>query len=121
VKLKFWILGVKRSKEVLIPFDIEVRMQTTLHQHACTAELDRLIDPFADLLDRMDVRIRLSRTPIERAKRANYIANVRVINIAVDDVRDDIGRVVLHPDLVRGKADPHKIVRFEQCRAVIAR
>ena len=68
----------------------------------------------------MDVSVRLSRPAVKRAERADDVADVRVIDVAVDDVRDDIGRVVPHPDLVRGQADTDKIVRFQQRGAVVS-
>src|SRR4030095_10089629 len=69
----------------------------------------------------MDVRIGLSRQSIELTKRADNVANIGVINVAVDDVRHNVGRIMSHPDLMRGEADSHKIVRFEQCRTVVTR
>src|SRR6187402_1546942 len=114
MKLKPRILCMQRGQQVLVPLDVEVWVQAALHKYAGTAKLDRLINSLADLLDRMNVRIRLSWAPIERTEGADYIANVGVINVAVDDVCDNIRRIVPHPDLMRGEADPHKIVRFEQ-------
>ena len=91
VKLKFRIFCVQRAQQLLVPLDIKIRMQAALHQHAGAAESDRLVDPFADLVDRMHVRVGLARPAIKRAERADDVADVRVIDVAVDDVGDDVG------------------------------
>src|SRR5688500_133807 len=69
----------------------------------------------------MNISVRLPGPAVERAERADDVADVCVIDVAVDDVRDDIGRVLPHPDLVGREPDPHKIVRFQKRRAVLGR
>ena len=110
---------MQRAQQVLVPLDIKIRMQPALHQHTSAAEGYGLVDPLLDLFDRMNVGIRLPRPTIERAEGADYIADVRVIYVAIDDVRDDVGRVVPHADLVCGESDSNEVVRFEKRGAVV--
>ncbi len=67
----------------------------------------------------MHVRVGLSGPAIERAKRADDVTHIRVIDVAVDDVCDDIARVFSLADLVCGKPNADKIFRFEQDRAIV--
>src|SRR5687768_11314560 len=66
----------------------------------------------------MNVCIRFSGATIESAERADDVADVCVINVAVDYVCDDIRRVVPHADLVRGEADAYEIPGVEELRTV---
>ena len=84
-------------------------MQPALHQHAGTAEGDRFVDTFLNLLHRMNVRVRLSGPPIECAEGAHDVANVGVIDVAVDDVRNNVAGIFTLTDLVSGEADADKI------------
>lgn len=69
----------------------------------------------------MYVRVRLAGPPIECAEGAHDVANVGVIDVAVDDVRDDIAGIFTLTDLVSREADADKIVRFEQCGTIVGR
>ena len=101
MQLELWILRVQSSKQVFVPFDIKIRMQTALHQHAGAAELDRFVDAFFDLFDRMDICVWFARPPIECAKGADHVTNVGIIDVAVDDVSYNITRILALADLVR--------------------
>ena len=56
---------------------------------------------FADLLEGEDVALRVTRGPVERAERAAVDADVRVVDVPVDLVRDAPGRVEPAPHGVR--------------------
>jgi hypothetical protein len=64
-------------------------MQTSLHQNAGAAQGDRFIDLFTDFVYRAHVGIGRAGPAIKRAEGADDVADVRVIDVAVDDVRDD--------------------------------
>ena len=71
-------------------------------------ERNRLVYLVANFFDRAHVSIRCAGSPIEGAERADHVADVRVIDVAIDDVRDD--RIaVLSPSLFGGK--PAKLSR----------
>ena len=62
----------------------------------------------------MNVRVGLARPPVKCTESADDVADVRVVDVAVDDVGDNVGGIFSHADLVRGEADADKIVRFEK-------
>src|SRR5262245_51492931 len=105
------------SQQVFVPLDSKIGMQAALHQHAGTAEGDRLIDLMANLVERTDVGVGCSRPAVERAERANYIANVRVIDVAVDDVGDDVVGMTTLANFVGGDANARQFLRLKQSRA----
>ncbi len=111
---------MQRPQQIFVPLDIKVRMQPALHQHAGAAEGDGFVDPLLDLFDRMNVGVRLSGPSVKSTEGTDDIADICVIDVAVDDVCDHVGRVLTHPDLVRGQADTDKIVRFQQLGAVVS-
>ena len=117
VQLKSRILFTQRAQQIFVPLDAEVRMQSTLHQHAGAAERDRLVDLLADLVERADVSVGRAGTAIERAEGADDVADVRVVDVAIDDVGDDVVRVAARAYLVSRDAHPRDVVRFEQRRA----
>src|SRR6185369_7819000 len=92
-------------------------MQTALHQHARAAERDRLVNLRADLLECADVSVGRAGSTIERAERTDDVADVRVVDIAIDDVGDDVVRMTARAYLVSGSAHPGDVVRFEELRA----
>jgi len=85
-------------------------MKSALHQNARAAERDCFVNPFADFLNRMNVCVGLSRSAVKRAKRADNVADVSVIDVAVNDVSYDIRRIFPNPNFVRRKPDADKIV-----------
>src|ERR1044072_5652998 len=105
MKLKRWIFWMKRTQQVFVPFDAEVGMQSTLHQNSGTAKRNRLIDLLADFFECANVSIRRARPAIGRTARAQHVADVGVVNIAVDDVSDDVVRVSTLANSVGGHAD----------------
>ncbi len=96
------------AQHLLVPLDFQIRMQASLHQHARTAELDRLANLVVDRVEVEDVtffrRRALERT-VKRTEGAVFGAEIGVVNIAVDDVGDHAfgmkfaaNRIRFHPD-----------------------
>src|ERR1700756_1582253 len=78
-------------QHLFMPIDFEVRMQTALHQHACAAEFDRLANLFVNRVELENIsffRLRSLQRTIERAEGAVLGTEVRVINVAINDVSD---------------------------------
>ena len=71
-----------------------------LHQDLHAAQRLGLVDLRADLLERQRVAFAVLRPPVERAEAAVGDADVRVVDVAVDDVRDDVVRVLRVADAV---------------------
>ena len=69
-----------------------VRVVAALQQQLAAAERDRLFDLPEDLVEPERVALRRSDGPIERAELAARDADVRVVDVAVDDVGDDAVR-----------------------------
>src|SRR5437588_7769658 len=68
-------------------------MNTALHQYAGTTERNGFFDLFMDDVIRENIRFPIPLHAIERAEGAEFFANVGVIDIAIDDVTDDIIRM----------------------------
>ena len=64
-------------------------MMPALHQNLCPAERDGLLDLAVHLIVRDDVGVGVLFRPIKRAELAIDVADVGVIDIAVNDVGDD--------------------------------
>src|SRR5436305_5208611 len=99
-------------------------MQTALHQHACSADLDRFSNFFVNRFEIEDVPFRsqfaLERT-IESAKRTIFRAEVRVINIAIDDVGDYTYRMQLAPNGIGLHADADQVVGAKHLESLLLR
>src|SRR6266446_3967720 len=93
VKLKSWVLRAKRAQKIFVPFDPKIRMQSALHQNARATEHNRLVNLRANLIDRAHVSIGGTRPAIERAESTHDVAYIRIVNVAIDDVGDDVIRM----------------------------
>ena len=119
VQLKLRILRVQRAQQIFVPLDTKVGMQSALHQHAGAAERDRLVDLLADLFERAHVSVGRAGPAIERAERADDVADVRVVDVAIDDVGDDVVGMSALANFIGGGAHCCDVVRFEQLRAFL--
>ena len=81
-------------------------MDSPLEEDAGAAEVDRLLDLPADLVERQDVRLGVLRVrAVERAELATVDTDVRVVDVAVHDVGRDVPVVPPVADLVRRGAE----------------
>ena len=88
-------------------------MQAALHQHAGAAEFDRLANLFVNGLEVEDVSLfgqRPFQRTVERAEGAVLRAEVRVIDVAVDDVSDRAFGMQLAAHGVGFHADADQVV-----------
>ena len=93
--LKPWMLNLRKfvfdvREQIQIPLLRQLRMMAALHQHLRAAERDRLLDFFVHLVERDDVGIVVLFHAVKRAELAIDVADVRVIDVAVNDVGDDV-------------------------------
>src|SRR6266404_4570553 len=121
MQLKARILRAQSTQKIFIPFDAKVRVQSALHQHPRAAQSNRLVNLCANLVDRAHVSIGRARPPIKRAERADNIADVRIVDVAIDDVSDDVVGMPSLANLIGGGADARDVIRLEQRRAVFSR
>ena len=114
------VARLDRAEEVLVVVDAEVRVVAALHQHAGAAELERLLDLLEDRPASAAGSPRArSRGAVEGAEVAGGDADVRVVDVAVDDERrrgrDRCGGA----QLVGGAADGDQVARLEQREGVV--
>src|SRR6476659_6000245 len=79
--------------QIQIPRERDVRVVTTLDQDLNCAESFRLVDLCANLLERKSVPFAVLWSAVKRAESAVSDADVRVVDVPVDDVRDDVARM----------------------------
>ena len=82
-----------RREHRLVVLDAVLRVVPALQHDLGGAQLDRFAAPAQDLLQRMRPALGVPRRPVERAELARGHAHVGVVDVPVDDVRDDVVRV----------------------------
>src|SRR4029077_8975333 len=93
----------------------EVGMMTALHQETRAAEGDGLLDLLEDHGLREQVALAcVAGASVEGAEVAVRVADVRVVEVAVDDEGDAIGIRLAVADLVRGTTDGDEVAGLEQ-------
>ena len=107
------------AEQILVPLDRQLGVMTTLHQGARATNRDRLFDLREDDALWKDVALaRIARLAVEGAEVAVRHADVRVIDVAVDDVRN-LARIRLAiADLIRGGANRDEVARLHQRQGV---
>ncbi len=105
---------LQRAQQILVVADLQVRMQSALQKNPCAAEFQHLVDFLVDALKRQDVAVFRAQGPVERAERAIFRAEIRVIDVAVDLVSDHARIVFLQAQLMRGHADAHQVIGLQQ-------
>src|ERR1044071_9569582 len=94
-------------------------MKSALHQNARAAKRNGLIYLLANFVNRADVSFRVSRSAIKRAEGADDVADVRIVDIAINDVGDDAFRIKAFANLIGGKTDADEIVRLKKLCAIL--
>src|SRR6185312_469992 len=120
MKLEAGILCSQSAQEIFVPLDAEVRVQATLHQHPRSTQRDRFIDLCANLIHRPDVSVGRSRPAIKRAERADNVTDVGIVDVPIDDVRNDAVRMKTLTDFIGGSAHLRNVVRLEKSQALVA-
>ena len=78
------------AKQIQIVIDPQFWVMPALHQDLYDPDTGQFFDLLVDLLLRQDVKIGIFLRAIESAKLAINIANVRVVNVALNDIGDDL-------------------------------
>ena len=108
------------AEEVLVPVDREIGVVPALHQHRGPVELERLLDLLEDHGLRQDVALApIARLAVERAEGAVGLADVRVVDVPVDDEGDLIRIRLAAAQLVGGRADRDEVAAAQQDRGVL--
>src|SRR5438445_2071327 len=105
------------TQHLLVPVNFQIGMQAALHQHACAAKFDGFANLVVDRFEIEDVPLfsfgSLQWT-IKRAERAVFGAEVRVINVAIDDVGDHALGMQIAAQGVGLHADADQIIGANQ-------
>src|SRR5204862_154314 len=88
-------------------------MQSSLHQHSGPAQRNRLVYFRANFIDRAHVRVRRPRASIKSAERADNIADIRIVDVPVDDVSDDVVGMTPAANFVGRGAHPRHIAKIK--------
>ena len=109
-------------QHLLVPVNLQVGMQTALHQHAGAAQFDGLANLVVNGFELEDVSLfrrgSFQRT-IEGAEGAVLGAEIRVINVAVDDVGSHAFGMKLAAHRVGFHADADQVVGTEQVESLL--
>ena len=116
------VAALDRAEQVLVEVDPEVGMVPALHEHAGAADRERLLDLLEDHRLRQQVALaRVARAAVEGAEVAVGDADVRVVDVPVDDEGDAIRVGLAVPHLVRDAPDGDEVARAqERDRVVVA-
>src|SRR5205809_3213817 len=110
------------AQHLLVPVNFQIGMQAALHQHARAAEFDRLANLVVDRFEIEDVSLfsfgSLQWT-IKRGECAVLGAEVRVINVAIDDVSDHALGMQFAPDGVGLHADADEVIGAKQVESLL--
>ena len=107
------------AEKVLVVLERKVRVDTALKKDAGSAKVDRLLDLLAELVPREQVAFRVTRPPVERAELALVDTDVGVVDVAVDDVGDDLRIVQAIAHRVRRSAELEKLALAQEHERVL--
>src|SRR5262245_6156183 len=94
-------------------------MVPALHEEGRAAERERLLDLLVD--DRLREEVALARVAgpaVERAEVAVRVADVRVVQVPVDDERDPVRVSLARAELLGGAAHRHEVAALEERQRV---
>src|SRR2546423_10274779 len=111
------IESAEAAKQFEIPILVQSRMQATDHVYFGDPGRERFLDCGNNILDRTLERVRVPFLRRECAKLAGKDADVRVIDVAIEDVGGDVA-VFAFPDCARHDAEGVEIVRAIQPQGV---
>ena len=104
-----------RAEEVLVVVDGEVGVVAALHEDAGAADCERLLDLLEDDGLREQVALGAVAGPaVEGTEVAVGDADVRVVDVPVDDERDPAGVGATRSERLRRLADRDELLRLEQ-------
>src|SRR5437868_8979098 len=96
--------------QIQVPLERYIRIVAFLHQDLHGAQLLGFVDFLPDLLIRQRPPFDVFRAAVERAETTVRHADIRVVDVPVDDIRDRVVRMLLRSNAVRLRA------QFQQWR-----
>ena len=114
------VARLDRREEILVVVHPEIGMVAALHEQAGAAERERLLDLLEDHRLRQQVALApVTGTAVEGAEVAVRVADVRVVQVAVDDEGDAARVGPARPALVGDPADRDELARAQQRQRVL--
>ncbi len=117
-----WETLLDAAEHLLVPVDLEVGMEASLHEDAGAAKFDGFANLFVDGVEVEDVTFFRSRSfqgTIKGAEGAIFRAEIRVIDVAVDDVRDRAFGMKAAADGVGFHANADEVVGLEHLEGLL--
>src|SRR5258708_411058 len=90
-----------RPEQILVPRERQIRVVPTLEQQLNSPYRNRLVDLPEQLVEAEHITVRRPPRPVEREKGARGDADVRVVDVAIDDARTAPARMLARADAVR--------------------
>ena len=106
--LNVGIALLDRAEQILVPRQRQVGIVAALQQQLHAADGDRFVDLPEQLVEPEHVALGRSDRPVERAEVALRDADVRVVDVAVDDVGDDALGMLAGADAVGEPAEQRR-------------
>ena len=106
-------------QQPFVIIDVQIGIQTALHQDPGAAQGDGLLDFFENRFMRQNVAVFRPHGAVEGAEGAILGAEIRVIDIAVDLVGNHARIGFLFAHLVRGHADADQIVGLQELEGLL--
>jgi len=97
-------------------------MKSALHQHTGAAKFYGLANLFVDGIELEDVALlcrKAFQRAVEGAESAVLSAEIGVIDVAVDDIRDRAFGMQLSPDRVGFHADANQVIGLEHLQGLL--
>ncbi len=106
VQLELGIALLDRAEEIFVPLQRQVGVVAALQQQLHAADRDGLVDLAEDLVEAEDIAAGIADGPVERAEVAARDADVRVVDVSIDDVGDDACRMLAGANVVGHAGQP---------------
>ena len=109
-----------RAEEVFVPLDLQIRMQPALHENSRATKVERFLYFIEDDLFRKDVALAMSEGSVKRTETTVLRTEIRVIDVAIDDVSSNALGVEFSSDRVRLHSDTDQVVATEKLDRFLA-
>src|SRR5262245_4639392 len=101
-------------EEAIVIIDFQIRMNTALHENSRPSQHERFLDFLVDHVVGKNISLWIAFDSVKRAERAELFTHVSVINIAIDDVADDVVRMDALPDSICASPEIEKSSLFKK-------
>src|SRR5436190_13598122 len=102
-----------RAQQIFVPLDLEIGMQAALHQDAGSTQVDGLLDLVEDRFLRQDIALGMPHRAVESAEAAIFRTEIRVVDVAVDNVADYAFGMQLAAHRVGRHTDTDQVIALE--------